>query len=405
MSLSPGTRLGSYEILSLLGEGGMGQVFRARDTTLDRDVAIKILPESFAQDPERVARFRREAQLLAALNHPHIGAIYGLDTANGVQFLVLELVEGETLADKLAPLRARRSGLPLDEALAIAQQIAEALKAAHDQGIVHRDLKPANIALTSEGRVKVLDFGLAKAMDPVGRSFSSGDDAGPKGPAYNASVSPTMTSPVMLSSVGMILGTAAYMSPEQAKGRVADKRSDVWAFGCVLYEMLTGRRPFDPAMDAPAGSAQSDAANDVGEVLAAVIRGEVNWAALPANVPEPLRRVLARCLEKDPRKRVSDIAVVSYVLEQPDLMIAPRAATAPATTRVSPLLLGGGAVRLLGRGDELCRRVRRRRHAGIRSFQHRRACAPHGGAGQHGAAGAAHQGDPVLQRRHHARRR
>jgi serine/threonine protein kinase len=224
LALSPGTRLGAYEILSLVGSGGMGEVYRARDTKLGRDVALKILPDSFIHDPDRLARFRREAQVLAALNHPHIGAIYGLDEANGTQFLVLELVDGETL-DKLIA----RGAIPVDEALAIAKQIAEALDAAHEKGIIHRDLKPANIALTSDGHVKVLDFGLAKAIDA--------DSATP----LDVSNSPTITSPVMMTGVGVILDTAAYMSPEQAKGRAADKRGDVWAFGCVLYEMLRGR--------------------------------------------------------------------------------------------------------------------------------------------------------------------
>jgi serine/threonine protein kinase len=226
MSLAPGVRLGPYEIVGPLGAGGMGEVYRARDTKLGRDVALKLLPDSFTHDPERIARFRREAQVLAALNHLHIGAIYGLDDANGQQFLVLELVDGESLDRRIA-----RGPIPVDEALPIAKQIAEALEAAHEKGIIHRDLKPANIALTHDGQVKVLDFGLAKATETA--SGSSGDLAN----------SPTMTSPAM-TGVGVILGTAAYMSPEQAKGRAADKRSDMWAFGCVLYEMLTGKRAF-----------------------------------------------------------------------------------------------------------------------------------------------------------------
>src|SRR5262249_45466599 len=218
MDMTTGSRLGPCEILGALGAGGMGKVYRARDTKLGRNVALKILPESFTHDPERVARFRREAQVLAALNHPHIGAIYGLDEANGEQFLVLELVDGESLDKRIA-----RGPIPVDEALTIARQIAEALEAAHEKAIIHRDLKPANIAVTKAGQVKVLDFGLAKATDAS--SGTSGELAN----------SPTITSPAMMTGVGVILGTAAYMAPEQAKGRAADKRSDVWAFGCVLY--------------------------------------------------------------------------------------------------------------------------------------------------------------------------
>jgi serine/threonine-protein kinase len=218
VSLSSGARLGPYEILAPLGVGGMGEVYRAKDTKLNRDVALKVLPEAFTLDPDRVARFRREAQVLASLNHPNIGAIYGLEESDGAQALVLELVEGPTLADRIA-----QGALPLDEALPIATQIAEALEAAHEQGIVHRDLKPANIKLRPDGTVKVLDFGLAKAFEPTRAGTTS------------ATVSPTLTSPAMMTGVGVILGTAAYMAPEQAKGREADKRSDVWAFGCVLY--------------------------------------------------------------------------------------------------------------------------------------------------------------------------
>src|SRR6516164_8078408 len=227
MTIAVGTRLGPYEVLSALGSGGMGEVYRARDTKLGRDVALKILPISFTNDPERVARFHREAQVLASLNHPHIAQIYGLEEANGAQFLVLELVDGESLDKRIA-----RGRISVDEALGIAKQTAEALEAAHEKGIIHRDLKPANIALTKEGSVKVLDFGLAKAVETT-----SG--------LAEAMNSPTITSPAMMTGIGVILGTAAYMSPEQAKGRVADKRSDVWAFGCVLFEMLTGKRAFE----------------------------------------------------------------------------------------------------------------------------------------------------------------
>jgi serine/threonine protein kinase len=228
MGLAPGARVGSYHIVSALGAGGMGEVYRARDGRLNRDVALKILPEVFASDPERLARFEREAQVLASLNHPHIAAIHGIEESDGVRALVLELVEGETVADRLA-----RGPIPLDEALPIARQIAEALEAAHEQGIIHRDLKPANIKVRPDGTVKVLDFGLAKLAQAA---TSSG------GPS--ATLSPTITSPALMTGIGMLLGTAAYMSPEQARGKEADRRSDIWAFGCVLYEMLTGRRAF-----------------------------------------------------------------------------------------------------------------------------------------------------------------
>src|SRR6266705_2538611 len=223
MPLGPGTRLGPYEILSALGAGGMGEVYRATDTTLGRQVAIKVLPEAFAQDAERLARFEREAKTLAALNHPHIAQIYGLERSSGVQALVMELVEGEDLSQRIA-----RGPIPLDEALPIAKQIAEALEAAHEQGIIHRDLKPANIKITPDGVVKVLDFGLAKAMENSG--------------AGGLSVSPTLS--VHATYGGVILGTAAYMSPEQARGKPVDRRTDIWAFGCVLYEMLTDKRAF-----------------------------------------------------------------------------------------------------------------------------------------------------------------
>jgi serine/threonine protein kinase len=228
LALTAGTRLGPYEIVSALGAGGMGEVYRARDAKLDRDVAIKVLPAAFVSDPERVARFQREAKTLASLNHPNIAAIYGLDESDGAAALVLELVEGPTLADRIA-----QGPIPLDEALPIARQIADALEAAHEHGIIHRDLKPANIKLRPDGAVKVLDFGLAKALAPD------------PGSATGVHLSqPTITSPAAMTGAGMLLGTAAYMSPEQAKARPADKRSDVWAFGCVLYEMLTGARAF-----------------------------------------------------------------------------------------------------------------------------------------------------------------
>src|SRR5918993_2548577 len=227
MSLQIGQQLGSYEITSFIGKGGMGEVYRARDTRLKRDVAIKILPESFATDADRLARFQREAELLASLNHPNIAAIYGLEETHGTRALVMELVDGPTLADRIA-----QRPIPIDEALPIAKQIAEALEAAHEQGIIHRDLKPANIKVRPDGTVKVLDFGLAKALEPTSAH------------SVDATASPTITSPAMMTGIGMLLGTAAYMSPEQAKGRVANRRSDVWAFGCVLYEMLTAQPAF-----------------------------------------------------------------------------------------------------------------------------------------------------------------
>jgi hypothetical protein len=271
--LTPGTRFGSYEILSPLGSGGMGEVHRARDTRLGRDVALKVLPEPFAADPDRLARFSREAQVLASLNHPHIGAIYGLEECGGIRALVLELVEGLTLADRIA-----QAPIPVDEALPIARQIAEALEAAHEQGIIHRDLKPSNIKLRPNGTVKVLDFGLAKVIEPAA-------DGGGR------SHSPTITSPAM-TRMGVIMGTAAYMSPEQARGKVIDKRTDIWAFGCVLYEALTGQRAFK--------------GDTVTDTLAAVVEHEPDWTALPPSTPAAIQRLLRCCLEKDPTRRPRD---------------------------------------------------------------------------------------------------
>jgi eukaryotic-like serine/threonine-protein kinase len=290
MPVAAGSSIGIYEIVAAIGAGGMGEVYRARDTKLQRDVALKILPDIFACDPERLTRFEREARTLAALNHPHIAHIYGFDHANGIYALAMELVEGEDLSQRIA-----RKPLPLDEALTIARQIAEALEAAHEAGIIHRDLKPANIKVRPDGTVKVLDFGLAKA------DASGGRGAGASG-AGIALDSPTITSPAMTLQ-GVILGTAAYMSPEQAKGRPADKRSDMWAFGCVLYEMLTGRRAFD--------------GDDVSDTLAAVLRGEPEWAALPQEVPPLIRQLLRRCLEKDRGQRIADTSAVRFVLNAP----------------------------------------------------------------------------------------
>ena len=295
-----GSSLGAYEIVAPIGAGGMGEVYRARDTRLDRAVAIKILPESFAHDPDRMARFEREAKTLAALNHPNIAIVYGLEHSNGLTALVMEVVEGEDLAQRIA-----RGAIPLDEALPIARQIAEAVEAAHEQGIVHRDLKPANVRVRDDGTVKVLDFGLAKALEPAGA-------------ASNVSHSPTITTPAM-TQAGMILGTAAYMAPEQAKGKPADKRSDVWAFGCVLYEMLTGTRPF--------------AGDDVSDTLAAVLRSEPNWHLLPTETPGPVRTLLRRCLTKDRKQRLSSAADAR--LEIDDALL-PREPAVPSGAALTP---------------------------------------------------------------------
>ena len=284
MSLAPGVRLGRYEIVALIGAGGMGEVYRARDGNLTRDVALKTLPELFARDPERRARFTREANVLATLNHPNIAAIYGFESSADVPALVLEMVEGPTLAEHI-----ERGPIPTDEALPIARQIAYALEAAHAQGIVHRDLKPANVKVRDDGTVKVLDFGLAKAIAP--------DSA----PAVVAA-SPTITSPAA-TAMGTIMGTAAYMSPEQARGRTVDKRSDIWAFGAVLYEMLTGRRAFD--------------GEDVSDTLANVLKREPDWTALPSDTPPAIERVLRRCLTKDPRLRTHDVADIRIDLDDP----------------------------------------------------------------------------------------
>ena len=272
MSLTPGTKLGPYEILAPLGAGGMGEVYRARDTKLGREVAIKVLPEAFAQNEERLARFEREARLLASLNHSNIAQIHGLEESAGIRALVLELVEGPTLADRIA-----EGPIPLDEALPVARQIAEALEAAHEAGVIHRDLKPANVKVREDGAVKVLDFGLAKVLQHE--------------PEGDPSESPTLTGAA--TKMGMIMGTAAYMSPEQAKGKLVDRRADIWAFAVVLYEMLTGMRLF--------------AGDGVSDTLALVLTKEVDWTALPKNTPASLRHLLRRCLERDPKQRLRDI--------------------------------------------------------------------------------------------------
>jgi len=266
MTLAAGSRLGPYEILSLLGAGGMGEVYRARDTRLAREVAIKILPEAFTADVERMARFHREAQVLASLNHSHIAAIYGVEESGGIRALVLELVEGETLAERLA-----RGALEAEEALEIAREIADALEAAHEKGIIHRDLKPANIKLTPGGKVKVLDFGLAKAL--------ATDSSSP-----DASHSPTITA--VATRDGIVIGTAAHMSPEQARGKPVDKRSDIWAFGVVLYEMLTGRQAFH--------------GETVSDTLAAILTRDPDWSVLPAAAPGSARRAHHHAPRPDP---------------------------------------------------------------------------------------------------------
>ena len=283
MSLTPCTKLATYEILEPIGAGGMGEVYRARDEKLKRDVAVKVLPEAFASDAQRMARFEREAQLLASLNHPNIGAIYGLEEADSLRFLVLELIPGDTLAERL-----RRGPIPFAEALELAGQIADALAAAHDAGIIHRDLKPANIKITPDGQIKVLDFGLAKALadEPADAELSD---------------SPTLSAHA--TKVGVILGTAAYMSPEQARGKPVDKRTDIFSFGIVLYEMLTGRQLFK--------------GEDVADTMASVIRSDPDFRSLPADLHPRVREVLGRCLEKDPKKRRRDIGDIRAELEAP----------------------------------------------------------------------------------------
>jgi serine/threonine protein kinase len=309
MSLSQGARFGPYEIVTIIGAGGMGEVYRARDTSLHRDVAIKVLPELVAADPERLARFEREAHTLAALNHPNIAQIYGLEGAA----LVMELVEGDDLA-----VRITRGAIPTEEALAMARQVADALQAAHDHGIIHRDLKPANIKVRSDGTVKVLDFGLAKA---------TGSDVAAASPVNF----PTITSPAAMTQAGIILGTAAYMAPEQARGHAVDRRVDIWAFGCVLYEMLTGRRAF--------------AGDNITDTLAAIVRADPEWTALPPDTPPAIRRLLRRCLEKDRKRRLADISDARLEIDDAFGPNADAAHTAPPPTsthaRFLPLVATG----------------------------------------------------------------
>jgi eukaryotic-like serine/threonine-protein kinase len=299
VAIGPGTRVGCYEVITLIGQGGMGEVYRATDTNLKRTVAIKVLPQAVAADPERLSRFQREAEVLARLNHPNIAQIHGLERSDGTTALVMELVDGPTLADRIA-----QGSISLDEALPIAKQIAAALEAAHEQGIVHRDLKPANIKVRPDGTVKVLDFGLAKALGPADAISQS------------ITESPTITSPAMMTGIGMLLGTAAYMSPEQARGRAVDKRTDIWAFGAVFYEMVTSRRAF--------------AGDDVSDVLASVLAREPDWTMLPAGLSPVLATYIKRCLQKDRKQRIRDIGDVSLALEGAFESEAPRPARAAA---------------------------------------------------------------------------
>ena len=320
MALAPGTRLGPYEVTAQIGAGGMGEVYRATDTHLGRDVAIKVFPDAFSHDANRLARFEREARTLAALNHPNIAAVYGLEKSAGTHALVMELVEGPTLADRIA-----QGALALDEAVPIAKQITDALEAAHEHGIIHRDLKPANIKVRPDGAVKVLDFGLAKAMEPAG-------------PDALVSQSPTITTPAM-TQLGMILGTAAYMAPEQAKGRQADRRSDVWAFGAVLYEMLTAKQAFG--------------GEDVSDTLAFVLTRQPDWDALPAATPRAIRKLLRRCLEKDRKRRLADAADARLEIDEamatPDEdSVATQSPASSSTLLRRSVLLGGSALVLGG---------------------------------------------------------
>ena len=320
MALTSGNRVGPYEILAAIGAGGMGEVYRARDAKLGRDVALKVLPDGFARDAERMARFQREAKVLASLNHPNIATIHGLEDSGNTHALVMELIEGPTLADRI-----KAGPLPVEEALRISKQICDALEYAHERGIVHRDLKPANVKVTNEDAVKVLDFGLAKALE--------GDAS-----SIDISTSPTVSR--MATQAGVLLGTAAYMSPEQAKGKAVDRRADIWAFGCVLYEMLTGRMAFS-------GEAVTD-------TLAAVIRAEPEWSQLPAATPVRVRVLLQRCLQKDPKQRLRDIGDARISLDEvlagaPDPAFAgAQQAAAPFWRRALPWALGFLAAAITG---------------------------------------------------------
>ncbi len=312
MALAPGTRIGVYEILFALGAGGMGEIYRARDVTLGREVALKVLPQVIAHDAARIARFQREAKTLASMNHPNIAVVYGFEQAGAVHALVMELVDGEDLAQRI-----RRGAIPVAETIAIATQIADALESAHEQGIVHRDLKPANIMVKLDGTVKVLDFGLAKTADPAGGSHASEMTALP---------TPATTQP------GIVMGTPAYMSPEQSRGKPVDRRTDVWAFGCVLYEMLTGRRAFP--------------GEDSAETLAAVVKTEPEWNALPFDLPATLRVFLQGALRKDLKQRVGDVRDLRLALQ--GAFDTPASAARPLVATTSPwtrgALLAGAAV-------------------------------------------------------------
>src|SRR5215469_1110528 len=282
MAIQPGTHVGSYEILSAIGAGGMGEVYRARDPKLGRDVAIKVLPETFARDADRMARFQREAKVLASLDHPNIATIHGLEETGSTRALVMQLVEGPTLAERI-----EAGPIPVDEAVRIARQIADALEYAHERGIVHRDLKPANVKVTNDDTLKVLDFGLAKALE--------GDPS-----SIDISTSPTISR--MATMQGVLLGTAAYMAPEQAKGKTVDRRADIWAFGCVLYEMLTGKQAFT--------------GETVTDTLASIIKEEPDWKLLPSATPMRVRVLLQRCLQKDPKQRLQAIGDARISLDE-----------------------------------------------------------------------------------------
>jgi serine/threonine protein kinase len=339
LTLTSGTRLGAFDVLSQLGKGGMGEVWRALDSRLGREVAIKLLLEEVANDAERLARFEREARVLASLNHPHIATLHGFETAGATKFLVMELVEGETLADRIA-----RGPIPIEEAIPIFVQIAEGLEAAHEKGVIHRDLKPANVKVAANGKVKILDFGLAKALDEPGAAASSA-----------LSHSPTLT--LQATQRGQILGTAAYMSPEQAKGKTVDRRSDIWSFGACLFEALAGQRAFR--------------GDDASDLLGAVLVARPEWDRLPADTSAMVRRLLRRCLEKDPARRLQHIGDARLELEEAasgsahrdaDAESAASAASAIGADRARSRVL---ALALLGAPARPLRaRPRRRRGAG-----------------------------------------
>ncbi len=314
MALSAGTRIGPYEVISQLGAGGMGDVYKARDARLNRTVAIKALQSSVSADPERIARFEREAQILASLNHSNIAGIYGLESSGDSTYLILEFVDGRPLD---AILRMDGAFAPRD-AVAIARQIADAIAAAHEKGIIHRDLKPGNVMVTADGHVKVLDFGLGKSID----------DGRPAPGESAPSNSPTVT--LGATQAGIVLGTAGYMSPEQAKGRAADRRSDVWSFGCMLFEMLAGSRAFD--------------GEDITDTIAAIVRGEPSWQALPASTPPALRQLIERTLIKDKTQRLPDMSVVRYILNEPGILgsTGPVSSVAQATS-MAPTAIGAPA--------------------------------------------------------------